>query len=94
MDMGMGMDTGGAPLNDSGVDFSNATQAMDFLDELLDDTVFQVDGNRYARYFWYAIVVVIGIASICNILQAAILRARYASTPYQLDSCPSNKGYF
>ena len=90
----MGGSASSAPLNASGVDFSNETQAMDFLGEILDDTVFQIDGNRHARYFWYAIVVVIGIASICNVLQTAKLRARYASTAYQLHSCLSNEGSF
>ncbi len=81
MDMsGMGM--GGAdgtdmPLNDTGVDFSNMTQAEDFLSEILDDTDFQVIGNAYARYFWYGVVVLIGICAIFNIIQKTTLRMRY-----------------
>jgi ferric-chelate reductase len=79
MDMPMGMDGGGTsivPLNASGVDFSNETQAMDFLGDMLDDTVFQVIGNQYARYFWYGVVVVIGIAAIFNVTQKVELRQR------------------
>jgi ferric-chelate reductase len=64
-------------LNDTGVDFSNETQAMDILAQILDDTEFQVDGNAFARYFWYGIVVVIGIAAIFNIIQRNVLRMRY-----------------
>lgn len=63
--------------NDTGVGFSNETQSMDFLAEILDDTKFQVDGNAFARYFWYGIVVVIGIAAIINIIQRTIFRMRY-----------------
>jgi ferric-chelate reductase len=82
MDMAMpmgGMAAGGAStvaLNDSGVDFSNETQALNFLGEILDDTQFQIDGNRYARYFWYGIVVVIAIAGIFNTIQRLILKQR------------------
>lgn len=76
-----GMDIGGhsssVPLNDTGVDFSNETQAMDFLGRILDDTEFQIDGNAFARYFWYGVVVVIGIAAISNIIQRSTLRMRF-----------------
>jgi ferric-chelate reductase len=71
---GMG---GPAPLNASGVDFSNATQAMDFLDAMLDDSVFQVDGNTYARYFWYGVVVFIALAAISDVIWRATLMMRY-----------------
>lgn len=94
MDMGMG--SGGAggfvPLNDSGVDFSNQTQAFNFLQEILDDSYFQVVGNQYARYillieiscfelistryFWYGVVVFIGLATITNLLWKATFQAR------------------
>ena len=73
----MGDDSSSMPLNDTGVDFSNMTQAMDFLGEILDDTDFQVIGNAFARYFWYGIVVVIGIAAGFNIIQKTTLRMRY-----------------
>ena len=65
-----------APLNDSGVDFSNFTQAYDFQQEILDDSILQVIANSYARYFWYGIVVVIGIATVFNIGRKFHLRMR------------------
>ncbi|KAI9737641.1 MAG: hypothetical protein M1818_005645 [Claussenomyces sp. TS43310] len=47
MDMGsMGGASSDAPLNDTGIDFSNPDDAATFLGEILDDTDFQVDGNR------------------------------------------------
>ena len=73
----MGDDSSSMPLNDTGVDFSNMTQKMDFLGQILDDTDFQVIGNAFARYFWYGIVVVIGIAAGFNIIQKTTLRMRY-----------------
>ena len=73
----MGDNSSSMPLNDTGVDFSNMTQAMDFLGEILNDTEFQVTGNAFARYFWYGIVVVIGIAAGFNIIQKTTLRMRY-----------------
>ncbi|KAK9371810.1 ferric reductase NAD binding domain-containing protein [Lipomyces chichibuensis] len=74
MDMSMGESS--APLNDSGVDFGNETQAFDFLQLILDDTELQVVGNEYARAFWYGIVVVIGIAAIFNIIRVITLKLR------------------
>lgn len=75
--MDMGDNSSSMPLNDTGVDFSNMTQAMDFLSEILNDAEFQVTGNAFARYFWYGIVVVIGIAAGFNIIQKTTLRMRY-----------------
>lgn len=72
---GMGDDSSTA-LNATGVDFSNDTQAMDFLGEILDDTDLQISGNAFARYFWYGVVVVIGIAAIFNLIHQATLRYR------------------
>ena len=69
----MGADPG---LDASGVDFSNDTQAMDFLGEILDDSDLQISGNAFARYFWYGVVVVIGIAAIFNVIQKTTLRLR------------------
>jgi ferric-chelate reductase len=80
MDMGDSMPMGGGsssgPLNASGVDFSNSTQAANFLGEILDDTVFQVDGNVHARYFWYGVSAVIGVCGFFNLAQkgTSILR--------------------
>jgi ferric-chelate reductase len=80
MDMGMG--GGGAssmaPLNDSGVDFSNETQAYNFLQEILDDTMLAPIGNQFARSFWYGIVVVVTIAAICHAVNVVILKSRQA----------------
>ena len=70
------VDTSFSPLNSSGIDFGNETQAMDFLGEILDDTELQIDGNTFARYFWYGVVVVIGIAAVCNIIQRSTLQVR------------------
>ena len=64
------------PLNDSGVDFSNFTQAYNFQQETLDDTILQVIANKYATDFWYGIVVVIGIATIFNVTRKVLLWMR------------------
>jgi ferric-chelate reductase len=80
MDMGDSMTMGGAPtdspLNASGIDFSNSTQAADFLGEILDDTEFQVDGNMYARNFWYGVCTFIAVCVFFNFSQKAIFRLR------------------
>ena len=73
----MGDDSSSA-LNASAVDFSNHTQAMEFLEQLLDDSDLQISGNAYAKYFWYGIAVVLAIAAIINIVQKITLRLRYA----------------
>ena len=75
---GMGGD-GSAPLNASGVDFSNETQAMQFLGEMLDDTVLQVYANAYARDFWYGVVVFLGLAGISNAIWRVTLKMRHVS---------------
>jgi ferric-chelate reductase len=70
MDMPMGSGSSSSslvPLNDSGVDFSNFTQAYNFQQEILDDTILQVIANSYARAFWYGIVVTIAIATLLNV---------------------------
>lgn len=64
------------PLNDTGVDFSNYTQAYNFLQEILDDSILQVIANSYARSFWYGIVVVIGLATLFNVGRKVQLRLR------------------
>ncbi|KAF4636938.1 hypothetical protein G7Y89_g1145 [Cudoniella acicularis] len=80
MDMGTSMTMGGAPsdspLNASGIDFSNSTQATTFLGEILDDTEFQVDGNMYARNFWYGVCGVIGTCAVFNMLWTVTLKLR------------------
>jgi ferric-chelate reductase len=81
MDMSSTMQMGGAPsdspLNSTGFDLTNSTDAATFLGEILDDTVFQVDGNRYAKNFWYGIVVVIGLFAVGNVAQNVTLRMRF-----------------
>jgi len=64
------------PLNDSGVDFSNFTQAYNFQQEILNDSILQIIANQYATDFWYGIVVVIGIATIFNVTRKILLRMR------------------
>lgn len=78
----MHMSTGGGgsssgSLNDTGVNFANGTQAFNFLQEILDDSVFQPQSIVYSVYFWYGAVVVAGIASVLNIVRTLILRNRY-----------------
>lgn len=81
MDMGdtmpMGGATSGYPLNSSGIDFSNSTDAATFLGEILDDTDFQIDGNMYARNFWYGVCAVIGICALFNAAQKTTANLRY-----------------
>ncbi|TAQ88505.1 hypothetical protein B7494_g3131 [Chlorociboria aeruginascens] len=96
MDMGDTMVMGGAPtdspLNASGIDFSNTTQASTFLGEILDDTQFQVDGNTHARYFWYGVCAVIGVATFFNTVQkiTALTRIRAAAANRPRPASPSN----
>ena len=63
-------------LNATGVDFSNNTQAMDFLGQILDDTDLQISGNKFAEYFWCGIVTAITVGSFINLLEKANLRLR------------------
>ena len=76
MDMNGG---GGVPmgaLSPDGVDFSNETQASEFLELLLDDDQLKIIGNAYATYFWYGTVVAITLASAFNFAQWVVLRSR------------------
>lgn len=73
---GMG-GNGLSPLNASGVDFSNETQAMDFLGEMLNDSVLQIYGNAHARDFWYGVVVFLGVAGISNAIWRVTLKMRH-----------------
>jgi ferric-chelate reductase len=80
MDMGDTMIMGGAPtgssLNASGVDFSNSTEASVFLGEILDDSQFQIDGNMYARNFWYGVCAFIVICAFFNFAQKITFKMR------------------
>ncbi|MCJ1355184.1 MAG: hypothetical protein MMC33_005175 [Icmadophila ericetorum] len=86
----VGMDGTYVPLNDSGVDFSNETQAFNFLQLILDDTDWQVIGNYHARNFWYGVCVVVGIAAIFNWIQVLDmkLRIRAAATNWPQPAMP------
>lgn len=78
------------PVYASDFDLNNMTQAMDFLSQMLDDTILQVDGNNYAQYFWYGIVTLIGLASILNLLWRGTLVLRYFLQVS--DTCPKANG--
>lgn len=77
--MDMDMPMGGATdnLNDTGIDFSNSTQAATFLGEILDDSVFQIDGNTYARNFWFGICAAIAVGAFFNFAQKGTAILRY-----------------
>ena len=60
------------PLSAVGVDLTNVTEASDYLEDLLDDSVLQFDGIKYSKFFWYGIVTVIGLAAVVNIYQRAV----------------------
>lgn len=87
MDMdGMAMSSSMEPLTTEGVDFSNSTQAAEFLEDLLDDTQLKVIGNAYARYFWYGVIVVIGIAALFKFLRWLTLQLRLREAAQQRQS--------
>lgn len=69
MDPGMSMPSGhdAVSLSPDQFDMSNETQAADFLEQLLDDSVLQLDAQDFSRYFWYGILVVIGQFALCNV---------------------------
>lgn len=86
---GSSLDT---PLNSSGLDLNNATDAATFLGEILDDTELQVIANGYARDFWYGVVVIIGLASILNVLHKIDFKVRLwaAAKGYSRTAVPTN----
>lgn len=69
------------PLSTAGVDFSDPDMAANFLQALLDDTESQLVSNHYATYFWYGVVVVIGITAILNLCMRMKSRSRSAPNP-------------
>ncbi|SMY23516.1 unnamed protein product [Zymoseptoria tritici ST99CH_1A5] len=76
-DMDMGMDNSSTPiLSPDGVDFSNSTQAADFLEQLLNDDDLKVIGNDYAKKFWYGVVTIIALATLLNFLRWLTLQSR------------------
>ena len=64
------------PLSTVGVDLTNVTEASEYLEDLLDDSILQFDGIKYSKFFWYGIVVVIALAAAINIYQRAITLER------------------
>src|SRR5205085_4481364 len=46
-----------------------------------DDSILQTWANEYARYFWYGIVTVIGLAAFHNLLWRMNLELRYSTPP-------------
>ena len=74
---GGGSSTTLTPLYATGYDLTNATQAFDFLSQMLDDSILQICGNEYARNFWYGVVVVIGLTGILNLMWRVKLKLRY-----------------
>ena len=72
----MGGDSSSAPLNATGVDFSDPDQAADFLSALLDDDQLKAVGNAYARYFNYGLAVVVGLATLFRLARWLLLKSR------------------
>ncbi|KAK5134686.1 hypothetical protein LTR08_006201 [Meristemomyces frigidus] len=95
MDMSMGDgDMPSGPLSAAGVNFSDPDQASEFLEELLNDDELKIIGNAYARYFWYGIIVAIGIASIFHWTRWATLRMRLRAAARQQVQPARPKGLF
>ena len=89
-----GSGSGMQPLSPDGVDFSNITQATNFLAEILDDDELKIIGNAYARYFWYGMALVIGIASIFNYLRWGTLEFRLRQAARKIPSPARPKSVF
>ena len=70
------------PLWASDYDLTNMTQAMDFLTQMLDDSILQHDGKTYAQRFWYGAVGVISIAAVHNVCFRVALKLRYNCAVY------------
>lgn len=81
------------PLSPDGVDFSNATQAQDFLSQILDDDELKIIGNAYARYFWYGIVVTIGVAAIFHWTYWLTLKLRLRAAAQKKSHPAKPKGF-
>jgi hypothetical protein len=60
------------------VGLSSVMDASNSPEELLDNSVYQFDGNVRARYFWYGIAALIGVTAILNLRWRLDLRLRYA----------------
>jgi ferric-chelate reductase len=66
------------PLNASDYDLKNMTQAMDFLSQMLDDSILQNNGKQYGLNFWYGAATVIGLAALDNLFSLISSQLRYA----------------
>ena len=66
-------------LSTANIRMGNESAQMDFLMELLDDTEIQVIANSYARRYWYGVVVVIGLATLLNVVMRVASRSRQVS---------------
>ena len=70
------------PLWASDYDLTNMTQAMDFLAQMLDDSILQYDGKTHAQNFWYGAVAIISIAAVYNLCFRVALKLRYNCAVY------------
>lgn len=75
-DMSMGGAPSDSPLNATGFNLNDPDDAADFLGEILDDTEFQIDGNMYARNFWYGVVAVIVFCAAFNVYTSVNAKLR------------------
>jgi len=82
------------PLSPAGVNFSDPEQASDFLGDLLNDDQLKVIGNAYARYFWYGVVVVIGIASVFHWTRRLMFQMRLRAAARKRDQPARPKNIF
>ena len=83
--MANGSSTTLTPLNATGYDLTNQTQAMTFLSLMLDDSILQIWSKHYTEYFWYGIVTVIGLTAIHNLFWRLTLESRYAISCAQVE---------
>jgi hypothetical protein len=58
------------------MDMTNETVQMEILMDILYDTELQVTSNSYATRFWFGVIVVIGLATIFNIVLRMVSRSR------------------
>ena len=64
------------PLSAIGINLRNTTEASEFLEDLLDDSVLQYDGIKYSKFVWYGIVAAISLAAAVNVCQKAKMHKR------------------
>ena len=70
------------PLTSAGFNMSNVTDAANFLDAILDDSDFMPLNKDIVKAFWYAMVIVIGIAGIYNAYTLIVTTARSVDELY------------